>query len=94
MLKLYYSLCIFLILCFAEATKQAANAAKARDAEEKMTIDYNKLAPAISDRNPQLVQLLMLIREKSAFKNDQVIIMLACLSKVLWYNGYRGFQKK
>lgn len=51
-------------------------------------VDYSKLAPAISDRNPQLGVLLKFINEKSAFKAEQERMRSSgCLSnvtKVLW----------
>ena len=37
-------------------------------------VDYSKLAPAISTRNPQLGVLLKFINEKSAFKGEQVCL--------------------
>lgn len=54
-------------------------------------VDYSKLAPAISTRNPQLGVLLKFINEKSAFKGEQEHLKKSgCLLNViavLWQTG-------
>ena len=47
---------------------------KTRRTTAAPAVDYYKLAPAVSVRNPQLGVLLKFINEKSAFKAQQVCL--------------------
>ncbi|KAL5267581.1 hypothetical protein ACHWQZ_G004578 [Mnemiopsis leidyi] len=71
-----------------QAPNNGKKTEKARRTTGAPTVDFYKLAPAVSVRNPQLSVLLKFLNEKSAFKAQQEQLRdsgcLTNVNKVLW----------